>query len=64
MRIDRTTAHKNATGGSVMIKKNDHEERTDNDASTVHQELMVHAIKLLGSEERARAMLASGTPAS
>ena len=44
-----------------MIKKNAREERSDNDARTIHQELMAHAIKLLGSEERARAMLASGT---
>ena len=44
-----------------MIKKNAHEDRTDNDARTIHQELMAHAIKLLGSEERARAMLAAGT---
>jgi signal transduction histidine kinase len=44
-----------------MIKKNAREDRTDSDASTIHQELMAHAIKLLGSEERARAMLAAGT---
>ena len=44
-----------------MMKKNAREDRTDNDASTIHQELMAHAIKLLGSEERARAMLAAGT---
>jgi hypothetical protein len=44
-----------------MIKKNPYEERTDNDARINHQELMAHAIKLLGSEERARAMLAAGT---
>jgi len=44
-----------------MIKKNAHEDRTDDDARTIHQELMAHAIKLLGSEERARAMLAAGT---
>jgi hypothetical protein len=43
-----------------MIKKNAREDRTDNDASTIHQELMAHAIKLLGSEERARAMLGAG----
>jgi hypothetical protein len=43
-----------------MIKKNAREDRTDSDASTIHQELMAHAIKLLGSEERARAMLAAG----
>ena len=36
-----------------MIKKNA--------ARTIHQELMAHTIKLLGSEERARAMLAAGT---
>ena len=44
-----------------MIKKNAHEDRTDDDARTIHQELMAHAIKLLGSEERARAMLVAGT---
>jgi hypothetical protein len=44
-----------------MNKKNAREERTDNDARAIHQELMAHAIKLLGSEERARAMLADGT---
>ena len=44
-----------------MIKKNAHEDVTDNDARTSHQELIAHAIKLLGSEERARAMLAAGT---
>jgi hypothetical protein len=48
-------------GARVMIKKNAHEERTDNDARTTHQELLAHAIELLGSEERARAMLAAGT---
>ena len=44
-----------------MIKKNAHEEWTGNDARTIPQELMAHAIKVLGSEERARAMLAAGT---
>ena len=44
-----------------MIERNAPEDRTGNDASTVHHELMAHAIKLLGSEERARAMLAAGT---
>jgi hypothetical protein len=48
-------------GLGVMNKKNAREERTDNDARAIHQELMAHAIKLLGSEERARAMLAAGT---
>ena len=37
-----------------MIKKNAQRR-------TIPQELMTHAIKLLGSEERARAMLAAGT---
>ena len=41
-----------------MIKKNASEDRDDSD---IHQELMAHATKLLGSEERARAMLAAGT---
>jgi hypothetical protein len=48
-------------GGPAMIKKNTREERANNDARITHQELMAHAIKLLGSEERARAMLTAGT---
>ena len=43
-----------------MIKKNAHEDPADNDARLTRQELMAHAIKLLGSEERARAILAAG----
>ena len=43
-----------------MAKKNAREDRTDNDARTIHTDLMAHA-KLLGSEERTRAMLAAGT---
>jgi hypothetical protein len=44
-----------------MIKKNADEEWTDISTRSIHQELMTHTIKLLGSEERARAMLAAGT---
>ena len=44
-----------------MIKKDAHKERTDDGAGAVDQELMECAIKILGSEERARAMLAAGT---
>jgi hypothetical protein len=44
-----------------MTKKTAREDRTDNDAHTLRQELMAHAIALLGSEERAKAMLAAGT---
>ena len=45
-----------------MTKKNAREDRTDNDAlACPPKELMAHAIKLLGSEERATAMLAAGT---
>jgi hypothetical protein len=42
-----------------MTKKNSHRERSGMD--TIQRELMAHAIKLLGSEKRARAMLAAGT---
>jgi hypothetical protein len=44
-----------------MTKKTAREDRTDNDALTLHKELMAHAIKLLGSEERAKTMFAAGT---
>jgi hypothetical protein len=44
-----------------MIKKNADEEWTDISTRSIHQELMTHTIKLLGSEERARAMLSAGT---
>ena len=44
-----------------MIKKGCSEECDGNDARTTQQKIMAHAIELLGSEERARAMLAAGT---
>src|SRR6478672_11148771 len=43
-----------------MVKKHVREGHTENDTRTLLAELLAHAIELLGSEERARAMLAAG----
>jgi hypothetical protein len=56
---NRPTAHCDLRRSpQVMTKKHSHRGRTD--THIIQRELMAHAIKLLGSEDRAKAMIAAG----